>query len=134
MDAAGGAVAMYVGHNVFANHLRFEDAVAQNETGIVREPGNVSGYNGSLELGSCDFDGDGIDDAFLATGATWWFSSGGEMPWTYLNTQTTHLDELSLGYFDGDAFCDVMVGGVLFPEGKTLHVVTPLPRPNLLRR
>ena len=41
---------------------------------------------------------------------------------------------VSLGYFDGDAFCDVMVGDVLFPEGQTLQFLTPLPRPNLLRR
>lgn len=125
---------MYVGQNVFANHLRFEDAVAYNETGLVEEPGNVCGYNGGLHLGSCDFDGDGIDDDFLATGATWWFSSGGEMPWTYVNTQTTHLSDLTLGYVDGDAFCDVIVGGVLFPEGQTLTAITPMPRPGLLRR
>jgi hypothetical protein len=26
----------------------------------------------------CDFDGDGIDDLFLATGETWWYSSSGK--------------------------------------------------------
>src|SRR5262249_47598352 len=30
----------------------------------------------------CDFDGDGIDDLFLATGTTWWFSSSGKFHWT----------------------------------------------------
>jgi hypothetical protein len=31
-----------------------------------------------------DFDGDRIDDVFLSTGATWWFSSGGQAEWRLL--------------------------------------------------
>ena len=66
-------VGMFVGQNVFANHLRFSDAATQEETGLVEEPGNVYGYNGKLELGSCDLDGDGVLDSFMATGVTWWY-------------------------------------------------------------
>jgi hypothetical protein len=112
------AVGMFVGDNIFANHLTFGSAVAQNESGLVREPGNVLGYNGSLQLGTCDFDGDGLDDWFMATGATWWFSSGRTRPWTYLNTSTIKLSEMTLGHFDGDRRCDVSAAGRIFPGGR----------------
>jgi hypothetical protein len=36
----------------------------------------------------CDFDGDGVDDLFLATGATWWFASAGKFHWSFLNTSS----------------------------------------------
>jgi len=72
---------MFVESNVFA-HGNSDDAVTQNESGL-RLGNNLYGVNGSAKLGSCDFDADGIDDTFMATGATWWFSSGGEMHWTF---------------------------------------------------
>src|SRR5262249_10763395 len=56
----------------------------------------------------CDFDGDGIDDLFLATGASWWFSSSGKFHWTFLNTSTKQLKDLRFGYFDDDDRCDVI--------------------------
>ena len=110
-------VGMFVGQNVFANHLRFADAATQEETGLVEEPGNVFGYNGKLDLGSCDLDGDGVLDSFMATGVTWWYSSGGTMPWVYLHTSTARLPEVVLGYFDGDERCDVKVGNTVFSGG-----------------
>jgi hypothetical protein len=63
---------------------------------------------------SCDFDGDGINDLFIATGETLWYisldPSKGPAPWVYLNTSSKHLDELSLGYFSGGSVCDVVDG------------------------
>jgi len=56
----------------------------------------------------CDFDGDGIDDLFLATGTTWWFSSSGKFHWTFLNTSSKQLKDLRFGYFDDDDRCDVI--------------------------
>jgi hypothetical protein len=56
----------------------------------------------------CDFDGDGIDDLFLATGATWWFSSAGKYPWSFLNLSSTRKKDLRFGYFDDDDRCDVL--------------------------
>jgi hypothetical protein len=56
----------------------------------------------------CDFDGDGIDDLFLATGVTWWFSSAGKFPWTFLRRDDNALKDLRFGYFDGDPRCDVL--------------------------
>src|SRR5262249_15828503 len=58
-------------------------AVQQNESGLYLADDNVFGYDGSARLGWCDFDGDGASDAFMATGQTWWFSSGGSGPWTF---------------------------------------------------
>ena len=110
---------MYIGANVFA-HDSWEDAVVATEKiGAYAEPGNVLGYNGSLELGTCDFDGDGLNDSFLATGQTWWYSSGGDTPWVYLNTSKKRRAEVTLGFFDGDNRCDVLVDGVIYPGGKT---------------
>jgi hypothetical protein len=59
------------------------------------------------EYGVCDFDGDGTDDLFLATGASWWFSSAGRMHWVYLNAGQERLHQVGLGDFDGDGRCDV---------------------------
>lgn len=58
--------------------------------------------------GVCDLDGDGVDDLFLPTGVTWWFSSGGEYPWTYLKRDDSEPKSLRLGYFDGTTRCGVM--------------------------
>lgn len=112
-------VGMFVGDNVFARHDSFGSAVHQNESGLVREPGNVLGYDGSAQLGKCDFDGDGINDSFMATGQSWWYRSGTTGPWEFLNASTKKLSEVSLGFFDGDNRCDVSVDGTIFPGGKT---------------
>jgi hypothetical protein len=60
------------------------------------------------QYGVCDFDGDAIDDLFLPTGKTWWYSSFGEFPWTFLNVAQERIRELRLGYFDDDLLCDVL--------------------------
>lgn len=61
------------------------------------------------QYGVCDFDGDGVDDLFLATGSTWWFSSYGELPWFFLAARTERLEQVRLGYFDADQRCDVLI-------------------------
>ncbi|MDI3465263.1 MAG: VCBS repeat-containing protein [Nitrospira sp.] len=58
--------------------------------------------------GVCDLDGDGIDDLFLPTGVTWWFSSQGTYPWTYLKRDDSESNNLRLGSFDGTTRCGVM--------------------------
>lgn|GEM_PF-1856611 len=55
-----------------------------------------------------DFDGDGIDDVFLATGAAWYYSSGGQAEWRYLNRASDPASALLLGDFDGDGRTDVL--------------------------
>jgi hypothetical protein len=101
--------------NVFSNSR--SEAIAQNgELGwgdnitnpIDVRPNNVFGVNPSAQFGVCDFDEDGIDDLFLTTGTSWWFSSFGEFPWSYLNTKKERFDQVELGYFDNDLRCDVL--------------------------
>ncbi|MEA3108114.1 MAG: hypothetical protein QOI88_2719 [Gammaproteobacteria bacterium] len=69
---------------------------------------NQYDVDGFGQYAVCDFDGDGIDDLFLATGVTWWFSSFGELNWSYLNAKPDTLSNLRFGYFDGDQKCDVL--------------------------
>jgi hypothetical protein len=58
--------------------------------------------------GVCDIDGDGIDDLVLMTGVTWWFSSAGQFPWSFLKADTAVLKDVQLGDVDGDRRCDVV--------------------------
>ncbi len=117
---------MYIGANVFA-HDSWEDAVVATEhIGAYAEPGNVLGVDASADLGVCDFDGDGLNDTFMATGATWWFSSGGDRPWVFLNTSTKRRAEVTLGHFDGDNRCDVLADGIIYPGGKPQRFPFPV--------
>jgi hypothetical protein len=85
-----------------------DDAIyLQTEDNITIGPGNVIDVQTYGQYGVCDFDGDGQDDLFLATGASWWFASGGKQHWVFMNAQDAHLNTLGLGDFDGDGRCDV---------------------------
>jgi hypothetical protein len=55
-----------------------------------------------------DFDGDGGDDLFLATGNSWFYSPGGQREWRYLNSAPDTIDQLLFGDFDGDGRTDVV--------------------------
>lgn len=67
--------------------------------------------NPTDRLGVGDFDGDGREDTFLATGAARYYAPGGEADWRYLNNSGAKLDELLLGDFDGDGRTDVLTQG-----------------------
>jgi Right handed beta helix region/FG-GAP-like repeat len=55
-----------------------------------------------------DFDRDGRDDLFQATGAAWYYSSGGVTEWRLLQAgRTESIDQLRFGDFDGDGDTDV---------------------------
>jgi hypothetical protein len=97
-----GAVVAY---NVFA-HGDLDDAITQTEDGLYPF-GNLTGIDTFGEYGVCDFDGDGRDDLFLATGQSWWYSSAARSHWAFLNKSATRLQEVALGYFDDDDRCDV---------------------------
>lgn len=60
------------------------------------------------ELAVGDFDGDGVDDLFAGTGAAWYFSSGGQTEWRFLNRMPEKASELRFGDFDGDGRTDVV--------------------------
>jgi hypothetical protein len=90
----------------------------QSEGSAIRDPFNppADAYDnifnaqdptqGLLLVG--DFDGDKIDDVFLATGAVWYYSSGGQAEWRYLNRASEPASALLLGDFDGDGRTDVL--------------------------
>lgn len=54
-----------------------------------------------------DFDGDGVDDIFVGTGAGWYFSSGGRTEWRFLNRKPEKTIDLRFGDFDRDGRTDV---------------------------
>ncbi len=90
-----------------------DDAIALQHRDDIGEsvflgPGNTIEFDSYGQYGVCDFDGDQIDDLFLATGRSWWFSSSGEFAWTFLAERTERLNQVRLGYFDDDLLCDVL--------------------------
>lgn len=109
---------MFVSYNAFAHSKMWDDAVSQTESGLWIGPGNKLNNTVQSVRGVCDFDADGVADDFMTTGVTWWYRSGGTAAWSYLNTSTTRLQKLSLGYFDGDSRCDVSTGSVIYSGGK----------------
>jgi hypothetical protein len=64
--------------------------------------------NPTNRLAVGDFDGDGIQDTFLATGAAWYFAPQGRAEWRLLNDNPDTLETLLLGDFDGDGRTDVL--------------------------
>jgi hypothetical protein len=114
--------------NVFKHQTR-EDAIAQNgnpgwgdniTNPIQVRSNNVFGSDPSVTLGSCDFAGDGHQDQFMATGATWWAKSPTTLQWRYLNTMRERLPELQLRKLDNDAVCDVGPASSSGPSGVPL--------------
>ena len=63
--------------------------------------------NPTTRLGVGDFDGDGRDDLFLATGAAWYYAPAGNAEWRFLNAQTDGIGTLLFGDFDADGRTDV---------------------------
>jgi hypothetical protein len=63
--------------------------------------------NPTTKLGVGDFDGDGKEDLFLATGAAWYFAPAGQAEWRFLNSRSEKIDQLLFGDFDGDKRTDV---------------------------
>ncbi|MGD9850861.1 MAG: FG-GAP-like repeat-containing protein [Nitrospirales bacterium] len=63
--------------------------------------------NPTTSLGVGDFDGDGRDDLFLATGMAWHYAPAGIAEWRFLNAQTDGIGSLLFGDFDADGRTDV---------------------------
>jgi len=62
---------------------------------------------GPASLGVGDFDGDGDDDLFLATGSAWYYSPRGTTEWRFLSAKKETIGNLLFGDFDGDGRTDV---------------------------
>jgi hypothetical protein len=112
----GGAVMRF---NVFAHDNDQNDAVQWTEGEPVVQD-NLPGRRSYAALATCDFDGDGINDMFIATEQTMWYCPGpsdcvtapgsGKPTWVYLNSSTKRTDQLALGFFSGGRVCDVADG------------------------
>ena len=92
-----------------------DDAIhLQTTNNVELGPGNLNEIDSFGNYKVCDIEGDGIDDLFLATGATWWYSSQGRFPWSFVSAKTERWDQIKVGYFDDDLRCDVLTerGGV----------------------
>ena len=74
---------------------------------LVVSNNQFSATNPTSRLGVGDFDGDGAQDLFLATGAAWYYAPAGKAEWRYLNAQTDKLSTLLFGDFDADGRTDV---------------------------
>ena len=80
----------FISDNLFA-HQDLDDAVnLYTDEHVTMGPNTVETVT-QLHYGVCDFDGDGKDDLFLATGASWWYSSAGKYQWTFLAPNTELL-------------------------------------------
>jgi hypothetical protein len=73
--------------------------------------------NPTSRLGVGDFDGDGAQDLFLATGAAWYYAPQGSAEWRFLSAKTDPMGTLLFGDFDGDGRTDVV--GM---DGNTLKI------------
>jgi FG-GAP-like repeat len=68
-----------------------------------------SGFRPTNRFGVGDFDGDGRQDLFLATGTAFYFSPGGEAEWRLLaGGRTDRIETLLFGDFDNDGRTDVV--------------------------
>ena len=87
------------------------DAIENSGTAsrLVLSNNQFNATNPTSRLGVGDFDGDGKDDLFLATGAAWYYASAGNAEWRLLSAQTDKLDNLMFGDFDGDGRTDVFM-------------------------
>lgn len=75
-----------VSFNVF-RHGSAGEALQQTESGM-REEFNQFGVDPLGSIIKCDYDGDGRQDAFGATGQTWWYASGGVRHWVFVKRST----------------------------------------------
>jgi hypothetical protein len=98
----------FVEGNTFARSDEGDAIDGTDNSNFLVRPDNIYNVNDYGRYQVCDFDGDGVDDLFFATGRSWWFSGQGRFAWTFLRADNLPRSSLRLGYFDGDARCDVL--------------------------
>jgi hypothetical protein len=71
-------------------------------------PDNDINFDSYSRFGVCDFDGDGADDLFLATGRTSGSRALADSSGRISARGASALNQVRLGYFDDDQRCDVL--------------------------
>jgi hypothetical protein len=84
---------------------------------VERNRFEIADPTADLEVG--DFDGDGLDDLLLATGAAHYVSFSGQTAWHFRALATEQGKQLRLGDFDGDGRADVVRDG---PDALGLQI------------
>lgn len=97
--------------NIFARSSKDDAIQLQTQDNVMVNGSNRYNDDTFGRYGVCDIDGDGLDDLVLMTGVTWWFSSAGVYPWSYLKPDPALLKDVKLGDVDGDQRCDVIKDG-----------------------
>lgn len=109
--------------NIFARSSKDDAIKLETSDNVTITDSNRYNDDTFGHYGVCDIDGDGIDDLVLMTGMTWWFSSAGVYPWSYLKMDSAVLKDVRLGDFDGDGRCDVLMdaggGNWMISSGAT---------------
>jgi hypothetical protein len=97
--------------NIFARQSQDDAIGLETQDNVTVFPTNQFADDTFGRYGVCDIDGDGVDDLVLMTGVTWWFSSAGQYPWSFLKADPALLKDVKLGDVDGDGRCDVLKSG-----------------------
>ena len=106
-------VGAYFYGNVLVHSLA--DAIQKNDGDLIFNEDIERVYRGpnayntdpSTGLATGDFDADGRQDVFLATGASWYYSSGAQTEWRFLSPTTAKIPTLRFGQFDSHPATDV---------------------------
>lgn len=126
----------YFRDNVVAHDDRDEAVKKHDNTTRLTVTRNQYDVDTSMELAVGDFDGDGYDDVFQATGGVWVYSARGQSEWRYLNHDARRLSELRFGDFDGNGKTDVFAqdgarwlvswnatsGWISLPQGSSIDM------------
>lgn len=112
--------AVMLRENVFLHEYEYDAAAVQlfvaeppyldtSKLVFANSSAQLNHENPTNDLASGDFDGDGLSDLFLATGAGWYYAPGGTAEWRLLSPDKNDLaDTLRFGDFDGDGRTDVI--------------------------
>src|SRR5262249_43912128 len=86
-----------INNNIFARANQDDAIELETNDNVTITSSNQFNNDTFGRYGVCDIDGDGVDDLVLMTGVTWWFSSGGQFPWSFLKADPAILNDVQLG-------------------------------------